>query len=84
MHPVLCGLANEVLLCPACRTVPCDRVAFCSNKVIEPGELHDEGIVVILEKWLRIQSGCKDGFEMPPSLFLPSPREQQGPTPSFN
>jgi hypothetical protein len=72
------------LLSPACRTVPGDRVALCPNKVIEPGELHNEGIIVIFEKWLRIQPGRKDGFEIPPSLFLPSPREQQEPIPSFD
>lgn len=70
MHPVLGGLAYEVLLASTGGTVSLDGVSFCPNEVIEARQLHHKGIVVVLEEGFGVETGGEDRFEIPPGSFL--------------
>ena len=70
MDPVFRGISNEILLAAAGSTVSLDRTSLGSHQVIQFGELHDEGVIIVLEEWFRLESGSKDGFQIPARLFL--------------
>jgi hypothetical protein len=52
MYPVLRSLAHEVLLLSSGCRVAFDGISASSDAVVELGEFDDEGVVVVLEKWL--------------------------------
>lgn len=70
MHPVLGGLTDKVLLRTASCRITADGVSLGTNQVIELGELYHKSIVIVLEEGLRIETRCKNWFEMPPRFFL--------------
>lgn len=70
MYPVLCCLANKVLLATTCRAVSLDWVSSGSYQVVKFRELDNKSIVVVLEKRFRFQTRSKDGFQVPGCLFL--------------
>lgn len=71
MHPVLGRLADEVLLLSSRGAVSLGRVPSRADKIIELGKLHNEGIIVVLEERLGLETGREDRFEIPSRLFLP-------------
>ena len=70
MDPVLCCLADEVLLAATCSTIARDWMSSGTHQIIELGKLDDEGIIIILEEGFRFQPSREDRFEMPLCLFL--------------
>lgn len=70
MHPVLCSLAHEVLLFASCRGVALDGVAARADGVVELGQIHDIGIVVVLVEGLLLEAGREDGFQGEAGDFL--------------
>jgi hypothetical protein len=51
VHPVLCRLANKVLLLSSSGRVAFDGVSTGPYVIIELGQLYNESIVVVLVKW---------------------------------
>ena len=72
MYPVFGRLPDEVLLASSSCTVTFDRVSPCSYKVVEPRELDNELIVIVLEERFCFQSCGEDWLEVPLCLFLHS------------
>lgn len=72
MHPILGGLTDKVLLFSTSGAVTLDRVSFGAHEVIQLGQLHYKGIVVVLEEGLRLQACGENRSEIPASLFLGS------------
>ena len=70
VHPVLCGLTNEVLLLAACARVTSDWVSAGSYLVVELREIDDSGIVVVLEERPCAQSRGKHGLQVPIGLLV--------------
>lgn len=70
MNPILGGLANEVLLSTARGGVALDGVATGTDKVIQPGQLDNERVVVVLPERFSAQPCSKDGSQVPLRLFL--------------
>lgn len=54
MDPVFGGLPHKVLLRPTRGAVTSGWIAPCPYQIIEPGELHDESIVIIFEEWFSL------------------------------
>jgi hypothetical protein len=65
VNPVFGCLTNKVLLASTS-----GRIAFGTDKVIQLGEIDNEGIVVVLEERLGIETGSKDRLKVPLRLFL--------------
>ncbi len=70
MYPVFCRISNKVALTSTSSAVALNRIAPRPNNIIQPRELHNIGIVVVLEEWLGLQSCSKNWLELPPGLFL--------------
>jgi hypothetical protein len=70
MDPVLGSIPHKVLLRPSSGGVAFGGVAASSDKIVEPGELDNEIVVVILEEGLGLEPGSKDRLQVPCSLFL--------------
>lgn len=70
MYPVLCCLADKVLLTTTGRAISFDWVSSGSYQVVKLRELDNKSVVVVLEKRLRFQTCSKDGFKVPGRLFL--------------
>jgi len=70
VNPVLGGLTHEAGLVPTSSTVTLGRVTSGSHEIIQFRELDDEGVVVVPEEWLCIQTCGKNRLESPSSLFL--------------
>lgn len=62
MNPVLCGLANEILLATTGSAISLHGITFRANQVIELGEFNYKGIVVVLEKGLGLEPGSEHRF----------------------
>jgi hypothetical protein len=72
MYPIFSGSTNEILLSSSCSTVSLNWHSSSTDKVVEFGELDNEGIVVVLEKRLGLESRSEDGLQVPARLFLPA------------
>lgn len=72
VHPVLCSLANKVLLLSSCGRVALDWISSCANDIVEFGQFDNVRVVVILEEGLALETCGEDGFEDPTSVFLRS------------
>ena len=70
MHPVLGRLSNKVLLLLARSGIASHGISPCPDKIIEPGEPDDKGVVVIFEKGLGSQASGEDGLQLPFGEFL--------------
>lgn len=70
MYPVLCRLADKVLLPPAGRAISLYWVSSGSYQIVKLREPHNKSIVVVLEKRFRFQTSSKDWFKVPGCLFL--------------
>ena len=69
MDPILCRLPDKILLTTSRSTVPLDRAASCSYKVVNLRQLDDESIVVVFEERLCLQS-CGEGRLQEPLRLL--------------
>jgi hypothetical protein len=70
VNPVFGCLTNKVLLASTSGRIAFDWVTFGTDKVIQLGEIDNEGIVVVLEERLGIETGSKDRLKVPLRLFL--------------
>ena len=70
MYPILCGSPDKILLASTRSTISLDRHSSGTNKVVEFGELDNEGVIVVLEEWLCFEPRSEDGLQVPACLFL--------------
>lgn len=70
MHPILGRLSHEVLLSTTCCTITLDRVSPRPHNIVQPGQLDNKGVIVVLKEGFRLQPGSEDGLEDPLSLFI--------------
>ena len=72
MNPILRGLPHKILLTTASRAITFDRVPSGSHKIVEPRQVDDKGVIIVLEERFRFQPCSKDRPQMPRRLFLTS------------
>lgn len=70
VNPVLCGVADKGLLAATGGGVTTVGLAPGPDLVVEAGQLDDQGIVVLLVKWLGVESDHENGPEDPMGEFL--------------
>ena len=70
MDPVFRSLPHKILLPASSCAIASNWVPPRAYEVIELGELDDEGIIIVFEEWLCLQSSCEDRLEVPLCLFL--------------
>lgn len=62
MDPVLCSVADEILLRSACGGVAFDGIATSTYEIVLAGKFYDQRIVVFFIEWFGVQASGEDGF----------------------
>ncbi|KAH3674360.1 hypothetical protein WICPIJ_009577 [Wickerhamomyces pijperi] len=70
VDPVLGGLTNKVLLPPTSGRITLDWVTPGSDQVVVAGELHHDGVVVVFEERLGVQSDLEHRLQVETSELV--------------